>query len=249
MFPRILLLAPFLLATSPNTAAGDSGNRAGKEVVDSVCSTCHQAGLNGAPKIGDREAWIPRMKRGLPELTLNAIRGHGGMPARGGHAELTDTEMRNAIVYMFDPGAEARAAARPAPAPTPARGPNEATVNGIEIHFGLVPAERLRGYPRDSAEALMHGGVPSGSGYYHVNVTLFDAGNHAQIRDAAVEVQVVQPGVSAQRKPLEAMRSHNAASYGQYVRLTPKTPSDFIVRIRPAGSERTTEARFTPIPE
>lgn len=249
MIRLALLLVTFLLATSPNTAAGDTGNRAGKEVYDSVCSTCHQAGLNGAPKAGDREAWVPRMKRGLPELTLSAIRGHGGMPARGGHAELTDPEVRNAITYMFDPGAEARAAARPVPAPAPARGPNEVTVNGIEVHFGLMSAERLRGYARDSSEALMHGGVPSGSGFYHVNVTLFDASNHAAIHGAAVEMEVVQPGASTQRKALEAMRSPNAASYGQYVRLSPRIPSTFTVRIRPAGSSRTTEARFQPIPE
>lgn len=114
MANRILLLATFLLATTPGTAAADTGNRPGKDVVASVCSACHQAGLNGAPKIGDREAWIPRMKRGVNELSLSAIRGHGGMPARGGQAALTDPEIRSAILYMWDPGAEARAAARAA---------------------------------------------------------------------------------------------------------------------------------------
>jgi len=218
-------------------------------VVASVCSACHQAGLNGAPKIGDREAWVPRLKRGLDELSLVAIRGHGGMPARGGQAALTDVEVRNAIVYMFDPGAEARAAARPAPQPAPARGPNEATVNGIEVHFGLISAERLRAYPRGSAEATMHGGVPSGSGYYHVNVTLSDARDRARIRDAAVEVDVVQAGTATQHKPLEALRGPGAGSYGQYVRLAAKIPATVTVRIRPAGSDRATEARFTPTPE
>ena len=246
---RILLFATFLLATTPGTAADDTGNRAGKDVVASVCSACHQAGLNGAPKIGDREAWIPRMKRGLNELALSAIRGHGGMPARGGQAALTDLEIRNAIVYMWDPEAEARAAARPAPPPQRARGPNDAVVNGIEVNFGLVPAERLRAYPWDSPERLMHGGVPSGTGSYHVNVTLFDAGNHKAISEAAVEVLVTQAGNATQKIPLEHVRSLNPASYGQYVKLLPKTPTTFSVLIRQAGSERVSEARFTPIPE
>ncbi|APV52082.1 hypothetical protein BWI17_21875 [Betaproteobacteria bacterium GR16-43] len=247
--PILLLLVAILLALPKDAAAADTGNRSGREVVEAVCSNCHRDGVKGAPKIGDREAWIPRMKRGLHDLTLSAIRGHGGMPARGGHAELTDTEVRNAIAYMFDPEAEARAAARPAPAPAPVRGPNEATVNGIEIHFGLISAERLRAYPRESPEARMHGGVPSGSGYYHVNVTLFDATSHAQIRDAAVEVDVVQAGADTQHKTLESLRSRNAASYGEYVRLVPGTPSNFTVRIRPAGSSGATEVRFARTPD
>ncbi len=164
MANRILLLATFLLATTPNTAAGDAGNRPGKDVVASVCSACHQAGLNGAPRTGDREAWIPRMKRGLNELSLSAIRGHAGMPARGGQAALTDSEIRNAIFYMWDPEAEARAASRPAAAPARARGPNDAVVNGIEVNFGLVTAERLRAYPWDSPERLMHGGAQDAVG-------------------------------------------------------------------------------------
>lgn len=249
MVSRILLPAAFLIATTPDTAAADAGNRAGREVYEAVCSECHAQGANGAPRSGDREAWIARMRIGLHVLTLNAIRGHGGMPPRGRHAELTDTEVRNAIVYMFDPAAEARVASRGAPPGPPPRGPNEATVDGIEIHFGLASAERLRKFARDSNEALMHGGVPSGSGYQHVNVTLFDAGSHREIRDARVEVEVVQAGATTQKKLLEPMRAQNAASYGQYVRLAPRTPATFTVRVRPPGSDRVSEARFTPIPE
>jgi len=35
----------------------------------------------------------------------SAIRGHGGMPPRGDRADLTDAEIRNAILYMYNPGA------------------------------------------------------------------------------------------------------------------------------------------------
>ncbi|QJR14180.1 c-type cytochrome [Usitatibacter palustris] len=248
MFNRIFLLAPFLLATTPDTAAGDAGNRAGREVYDTVCSTCHAAGLQGAPKSGDREAWIPRMKQGLDTLTLHAIRGHGGMAPRGGAAQLTDLEVRNAIAYMFDPGAEARAAARPPPAAPAPRNPYEATVDGVAIHFGLVNAERLRAYPPGSKEASMHGGVPKGSGYYHVNVTLHEGDKRAPLRGAAVEVEVVQAGQDTLKKVLEAEPGTGSANYGQYIRLAPRTPATFIVRIRPAGSPRTLETRFNPTP-
>jgi len=55
----------------------------------------------GAPRIGDRDARIPRLKEGLDSLVQSAIKGHGGMPARGGLANLTDNEMKSAIVYLF----------------------------------------------------------------------------------------------------------------------------------------------------
>ena len=75
--------------------------RTGEQVVKAQCIKCHQAGTGGAPKIGDRDAWIPRLKHGLDLTVQSAIKGHGGMPARGGLPDLTDREVRNAIIYMF----------------------------------------------------------------------------------------------------------------------------------------------------
>lgn len=97
--PLLMLLAalPLALATSLAPAA----ERSGEQVVKAKCFECHEAGKNGAPKIGDREAWVGRVSRGLDAVVATAIKGHGGMPARGGMADLTDPELRAAIVYMF----------------------------------------------------------------------------------------------------------------------------------------------------
>jgi cytochrome c5 len=75
--------------------------RTGEQIVKAQCIKCHQAGKGGAPKIGDRDAWIPRLKDGLDNTVRSAINGHGGMPARGGLANLTDAEMRSAVIYLF----------------------------------------------------------------------------------------------------------------------------------------------------
>ena len=75
--------------------------RSGEEVVNAQCAKCHEAGVGGAPRIGDRDAWVPRLKQGLDTLVQSAIRGHGGMPARGGMANLTDSELKDAIIYLF----------------------------------------------------------------------------------------------------------------------------------------------------
>lgn len=78
--------------------------RSGKQIVDAQCVKCHLKGDGGAPKIGDRAAWIPRGINGIDPLVRSAIAGHGGMPARGGMADLTDNELRGAVVYMFNSG-------------------------------------------------------------------------------------------------------------------------------------------------
>lgn len=76
--------------------------RSGEQIVRMQCVKCHRDGVGGAPRIGDRSAWIPRLKPGLDVVVRSAINGHGGMPARGGMANLTDAELRSAIIYMFN---------------------------------------------------------------------------------------------------------------------------------------------------
>src|SRR5271157_398458 len=45
-------------------ASAPHGNLSGEQVYQTVCKTCHEAGLVGAPKVGDRAAWAPRIKKG-----------------------------------------------------------------------------------------------------------------------------------------------------------------------------------------
>ncbi len=75
--------------------------RSGEQIVKMQCVKCHGEGLNGAPKIGDKPAWIERARLGFDGVVRSAIQGHGAMPARGGMANLTDAEMRSAVAYMF----------------------------------------------------------------------------------------------------------------------------------------------------
>ncbi|HEX8741245.1 MAG TPA: c-type cytochrome [Casimicrobiaceae bacterium] len=87
--------------TEPISTTKPVRERTGEEIVNAQCSKCHQEGVGGAPRIGDLNAWIPRLKPGLDVVVRSAINGHGGMPARGGMANLTDAELRSAIIYMF----------------------------------------------------------------------------------------------------------------------------------------------------
>ena len=85
-----------------------TGERTGRQIVQARCSQCHEAGKGGAPKIGDRAAWIPRLSHGFDAVVKSAIHGHGGMPARGGLPDLSDHEMRSAIAYMLNPDPPAK---------------------------------------------------------------------------------------------------------------------------------------------
>ena len=218
-----------------------AAERSGPQIVKEQCAKCHQKGVGGAPRIGDREAWTPRLKDGLDNAVRAAIHGHGGMPPRGARADLTDAEVRSAVIYMINPVSAAKkdAPARAAPPSAPYK-----SVDGLNVYLGFAPAETMRAFAQGSVERSMHGGVPSGSGYYHVNVSLADAATKAPIGDAKVDVRVEQPGASSVSKTLEPMVINNAPSYGNYVRLQAKTAYRITVQVRKPDSPRPVEAKF-----
>lgn len=74
--------------------------RTGEQTYTEVCASCHAAGLMNAPKFGDIAGWATRLKMGLEGLVASAIKGKGAMPAKGGNADLSDTDIQNAVIYM-----------------------------------------------------------------------------------------------------------------------------------------------------
>jgi cytochrome c5 len=73
--------------SEPVSRIAKAPDRTGKEIVEAQCVKCHGTGIGGAPKIGDRAAWTPRVSRGLDAVVRSAIHGHGAMPPRGGMAD------------------------------------------------------------------------------------------------------------------------------------------------------------------
>ncbi|MDO8942460.1 MAG: c-type cytochrome, partial [Desulfobacterales bacterium] len=96
---RIQPLAKVKLAP-PSAATGAApGSRSGEELYKVVCGACHETGVAGAPKTGDKAAWGPRIGPGLATLTKTAITGKGAMPPKGG-SDATDEELARAIAFM-----------------------------------------------------------------------------------------------------------------------------------------------------
>jgi cytochrome c553 len=73
----------------------------GEQVYNSACKVCHQAGVAGAPKLGDQAIWNERAKKGLDGLLNSSINGLGAMPAKGGNASLSDADVKSAVEYML----------------------------------------------------------------------------------------------------------------------------------------------------
>jgi len=94
---RILPVARVELASAG--AGGAKGSKTGEEIVNGACAACHAAGVAGAPKIGDKALWAPRLAQGLDALVKSATAGKNAMPPKGG-ADVTPIELTRAIVFM-----------------------------------------------------------------------------------------------------------------------------------------------------
>lgn len=226
------------LALAPQAALAQGSGRSAEQIVQAQCAKCHETGENGAPRIGDREAWVPRLRLGLDAVIAAATKGHGNMPARGGMADLTDPEFRSAVVYLINRGSASAEASAARPL---ASDPHRKVVGDTEILLGVVTAEALRARGADGA---MHGGAPKGKGYYHVNISLHDVQTNAEIRNAEVQARVSTP-LRGETRKLERMTFDKSVSYGNYFRMPPgKDPYTISVLVRRPGASTPVEAKF-----
>ena len=89
-------------AGAPSADLAPAAALSGGDVYGRFCRTCHDAGLNDAPKVGDAEAWAPRLAKGNEVLLQNTKDGfnNGLMPAMGLCMACSDAELQAAIDFM-----------------------------------------------------------------------------------------------------------------------------------------------------
>jgi cytochrome c5 len=92
-------IAPIARVELTAAAPAAAGSRSGEQIYKAICGACHEAGVAGAPKTGDKAAWAPRVALGLDGLMKSAIAGKNAMPPRGG-SDANDVELARAIVYI-----------------------------------------------------------------------------------------------------------------------------------------------------
>ena len=104
--PQTAADAPKVGAESgPEVAAQIDEMAVGKKIYGEYCFCCHGPGLNGAPKLGDAEAWAPRVAKGEALLLQTTIEGiPPAMPPRGICMSCSDEELAATIKYMISDG-------------------------------------------------------------------------------------------------------------------------------------------------
>lgn len=86
-------------AVAEQTAAVD-----GKKTYQTYCQACHATGAAGAPKLGDKAAWAPRIAKGNDTLFSSVTNGLNAMPPKGTCMSCSDDELHAAMEYMISQG-------------------------------------------------------------------------------------------------------------------------------------------------
>lgn len=229
--------------TEPVEVATAFRDRSGEQIVKAQCIKCHESGVEGAPRIGDLAAWGPRFSHGTDFLVRSAIKGHGAMPPRGGMADLTDSEIRLAALYMFNKGVVPNGGSPVAKANGEDR--NHKVVEGMDVYLGIVSAESIRvRHLTEDRQGAMSGEIPRGKGYYHVNISLLDRKTGAEIKDAKIELSVEDPVMGEQTKKLNSISFNSAASYGNYFSMPESYTYKITAVIHRTGQSSGTKAKF-----
>lgn len=80
------------------------GTTDGKTIFGNLCHSCHETGVAGAPKVGDKAEWAPRIAQGVDTLVKHALDGFTGktgtMPPKGGNPALNEAQIKATVEWM-----------------------------------------------------------------------------------------------------------------------------------------------------
>lgn len=112
---------------------------------------------------------------------------------------------------------------------------------GMEVFYGLIPAEIVLGRTESHPERRMHGGVPAWGEQFHLIVSIFDQGSGKRVPDAEVKATVYDvrsPGkrVAGPQKQLEPMLFGGAEGYGNYFNMPGPAPYRIELEIQRPGA-------------
>ena len=91
----IILSAGLIIPVSGTAIAGD-----GVETYKLVCSGCHEAGIDDAPRLDDKAAWKHRINQGTDTLYDSTIEGKCKFFVQDLRKDLSDEAIKAAVDYM-----------------------------------------------------------------------------------------------------------------------------------------------------
>jgi cytochrome c5 len=81
-----------------------TASAAGQKIYQKSCQACHATGAAGAPKLGDKDAWAPRIAKGNDALLSSVKNGLKAMPPKGTCMSCSEDDLRAAMEYMVGQG-------------------------------------------------------------------------------------------------------------------------------------------------
>jgi len=82
--------------------AQETAALSGEQVYNQYCVACHAAGVAGAPKLGDADAWAPRIAKGMDALYESTFNGLNVMPARGTCGTCSDDDLVATVDWIVE---------------------------------------------------------------------------------------------------------------------------------------------------
>lgn len=83
-----------LAITASSAQAGE-----GQAIYGQRCAMCHN---RISPKLGDKTAWAPRIKKGTGALVASTVKGKGSMPPQVGKSGLSEAQVKAAVEYLVE---------------------------------------------------------------------------------------------------------------------------------------------------
>ena len=97
-----LLVAVIACSFAFTASLAGAEQRSGKDIYTAHCAMCHDSGMAGAPKVGDKAAWKEHIASGMDHMLEIAEKGIGAMPPKGTCSDCTKAELKGAIEYMIE---------------------------------------------------------------------------------------------------------------------------------------------------
>lgn len=99
----VLIIWVFLLGACTGESAESLANaHPGQATYNAACISCHNPGISGAPRLGDVDAWQPRLAKGRAVLVDSTINGLNAMPPKGMCWQCSDEDLVHAVDFMLE---------------------------------------------------------------------------------------------------------------------------------------------------